>query len=126
MDSSRVSERGLVGSNLKFRKTGIMRKRKQKKNANVDAVIDGPQIHRSQNHQGEEPVEGEEVKRKDSENSKEGESEEKDGSLDHNKMLKDIKISNNKLNMVTLSVILIFLTYFSVCFGVSMNYLNQI
>jgi len=41
-------------------------------------------------------------------------------------MLKDIKISNNKLNMVTLSVILIFLAYFSTCFGVSLQYLSQI
>jgi hypothetical protein len=49
-----------------------------------------------------------------------------DASLDHNKMLKDIKVSNNKLNMVTLGVILIFLTYFSACFGISLNYLSQI
>jgi len=49
-----------------------------------------------------------------------------DASLDHNKMLKDIKVSNNKLNMVTLGVILIFLTYFSTCFGISLNYLSQI
>lgn len=41
-------------------------------------------------------------------------------------MLKDIKISNNKLNMITLSVIVVFLTYFSTCFGVSINYLNSI
>lgn len=41
-------------------------------------------------------------------------------------MLKDIKISNNKLNMVTLSVIVVFLTYFSTCFGVSLNYLDTI
>ena len=41
-------------------------------------------------------------------------------------MLKDIKVSNNKLNMVTLGVILIFLTYFSTCFGISLNYLSQI
>jgi hypothetical protein len=40
--------------------------------------------------------------------------------MDHNKMLKDIKISNNKLNIVTLSVIFVFLTYFSVCFGISL------
>ena len=46
--------------------------------------------------------------------------------MDHNKMLKDIKISNNKLNFVTLTVILVFLTYFSTCFGVSISYLNQI
>ena len=46
--------------------------------------------------------------------------------MDHNKMLKDIKISNNKLNFVTLTVILVFLTYFSTCFGVSVSYLNQI
>ena len=64
--------------------------------------------------------------RRESENSKEGEDADKDNSLDHNKMLKDIKISNNKLNMVTLSVIVIFLTYFSTCFGVSLNYLNDI
>jgi hypothetical protein len=49
-----------------------------------------------------------------------------DASLDHNKMLKDIKVSNNKLNMVTLGVILVFLTYFSTCFGISLNYLSQI
>jgi hypothetical protein len=49
-----------------------------------------------------------------------------DSSLDHNKMLKDIKVSNNKLNMVTLGVILVFLTYFSTCFGISLNYLSQI
>lgn len=47
-----------------------------------------------------------------------------DASLDHNKMLKDIKVSNNKLNMVTLGVILVFLTYFSTCFGISLNYLS--
>lgn len=41
-------------------------------------------------------------------------------------MLKEIKISNNKLNMVTLAVISIFLTYFSTCFGVSLSYLDQI
>jgi len=41
-------------------------------------------------------------------------------------MLKDIKISNNKLNIVTLTVILLFLAYFSACFGVSINYLNTI
>lgn len=64
--------------------------------------------------------------RRESENSKEGDDSDKDNSLDHNKMLKDIKISNNKLNMVTLSVIVVFLTYFSTCFGVSLNYLNEI
>lgn len=75
-----------------------------------------------------------EPKRKDSEHSKaggglegEGEDPDKDdGALDHNKMLKDIKISNNKLNLITLTVILVFLTYFSTCFGVSLQYLNQI
>jgi hypothetical protein len=41
-------------------------------------------------------------------------------------MLKDIKVSNNKLNMITLSVIIVFLTYFSTCFGISLNYLSQI
>jgi hypothetical protein len=51
---------------------------------------------------------------------------EEEAGLDHNKMLKDIKISNNKLNMVTLSVIMVFLTYFSTCFGVSLSYLGQI
>lgn len=65
-------------------------------------------------------------KRRDSENSKEGEEDKDDGGLDHNKMLKDIKISNNKLNMITLSVILVFLTYFATCFGVSLSYLSQI
>ena len=64
--------------------------------------------------------------RRDSEISKEGEEDKDDVGLDHNKMLKDIKISNNKLNMVTLSVILVFLTYFATCFGVSLSYLGQI
>jgi hypothetical protein len=50
--------------------------------------------------------------------------EDGDQALDHNKMLKDIKVSNNKLNMITLSVIVVFLTYFSACFGVSLKYLN--
>ena len=74
------------------------------------------------------------LNREESINSKDGkhhegeeeEKEEDDGSLDHNKMLKEIKISNNKLNLITLSVILIFLAYFSTCFGVSISYLNQI
>lgn len=67
-----------------------------------------------------------------SENHKEGEDdkgehgEHDDASLDHNKMLKDIKVSNNKLNMVTFGVIIIFLAYFSTCFGISLNYLSQI
>jgi len=50
--------------------------------------------------------------------------EEGEQALDHNKMLKDIKVSNNKLNMITLSVIVVFLTYFSTCFGISLNYLG--
>jgi hypothetical protein len=52
--------------------------------------------------------------------------EEGEQPLDHNKMLKDIKVSNNKLNMITLSVIVVFLTYFSTCFGISLKYLSEI
>lgn len=72
----------------------------------------------------DEEMNNSEKQRKESENSKEGEDGDKENALDHNKMLKDIKISNNKLNMVTLTVILVFLTYFSTCFGVSLSYLN--
>ena len=54
----------------------------------------------------------------------EGQGEDGEQALDHNKMLKDIKVSNNKLNMITLSVIVVFLTYFSTCFGISLNYLG--
>jgi hypothetical protein len=40
--------------------------------------------------------------------------------MEQSKMLKDIKISNNKLNITTLAVILIYLIYFSTCFGISL------
>lgn len=107
-------------------KTGIMKPGK-KTNTNapgkkVEDVIKAPNpLNNTQQNQQNN------AERRDSENSKgENEEEEKDNSLDHNKMLKDIKISNNKLNMVTLSVIVVFLTYFSTCFGVSLNYLNSI
>ena len=136
-DSSRSSNRQLVESSFKFNNGGISRKRKKKGTTIPDEEqpykIDkqGKKVYFNSNalvksKRTEEDIDGVK-KRRDSENSKEGEGEEeKDGSLDHNKMLKDIKISNNKLNMVTLSVILIFLTYFATCFGVSLSYLNQI
>ncbi len=114
-DSSRISNRGLIDQSLKF---GPSRKKKNKKSS-------GPKIYSKRHTENDSDAK----KRKDSENSKEGEvtnEDDKDASLDHNKMLKDIKISNNKLNMVTLSVILVFLTYFSTCFGISLSYLNQI
>lgn len=40
--------------------------------------------------------------------------------MEHSKMLKEIKIGNNKLNIITLSVILVYLVYFSTCFGISL------
>jgi len=65
LDSSRASGRNLMDGSLKFQPESILRKRKKKDHRN------GP---KSMNHQGEEPPE-EEVKRRDSENSKEAEEE---------------------------------------------------
>jgi hypothetical protein len=70
---------------------------------------------------GDKAGNGEERQGEDKEGGEDGEQ-----GLDHNKMLKDIKVSNNKLNMITLSVIVVFLTYFSICFGISLNYLGKI
>lgn len=46
--------------------------------------------------------------------------------MEQNKMLKNVKISNNKLNITTLAVILIYLAYFTTCFGISLQYLSEI
>jgi len=46
--------------------------------------------------------------------------------MDQSKMLKQIKIGNNRLNIITLAVIAIYLTYFSTCFGISLQYLSMI
>lgn len=157
-DSSRVSNRGLVGdASMRFQrqkkkrtgavgesvdegskvpgpsiagqpgKAGIMKPGKNvnpniKKGEGVESKANNINMQNNMNNQNNNNGE-----RRESENSKDGnEEEDKDNSLDHNKMLKDIKISNNKLNMITLSVIVVFLTYFSTCFGVSLNYLNNI
>ena len=52
--------------------------------------------------------------------------EDKQETKEQDKILTGIKISNNKLNLTTFGVIVLFLTYFSVCFGVSLKYMNQI
>ena len=46
--------------------------------------------------------------------------------MEQSKMLKEIKIGNNKLNIILLAVILIYLTYFSTCFGISLQYLSML
>ncbi len=125
-DSSRFTDRNLVGKSIK----GLSRKKK------VDTLVPG-NAARKHSSKAQTYITDKSKKDVDEVNEisdqQEGEGENPEGDnqgeegeqqLDHNKMLKDIKVSNNKLNMITLSVIVVFLTYFSTCFGISLNYLS--
>ncbi|CDW76577.1 pas domain s-box family protein [Stylonychia lemnae] len=46
--------------------------------------------------------------------------------IDKNKMFKDIKVQNSKINMITLFVIMIFISYFATSFAVNRNYIDDI
>lgn len=108
-DSNISSNRNLVSSLML--KSNITRTRFKK-----DPKIEGKKVFFNEDKKGKKV--GDELahsddtkKRKNSDESIEEGEDDHSQSLDRDKMLKDIKISNNKLNVVTLSVILVFLTF---------------
>jgi hypothetical protein len=49
-----------------------------------------------------------------------------EGEIDKEKMFKQIRVKNNRINTVTLSVILCFLAYFSFSFGINHIYVDDL